>query len=251
MALSVSGWIVVPLPPFQWVAKTAEDAVSSGVMPTSDFIGHPVWVGCQALLAVVIGAFMGPRWSSVLYAAYVLGGMFGLPWFANGGGVGYILQPGFGYLIGLWVTAIMSGIAFNLALPPRRPRTQKEIKLRQRAERLRLQKQRTGRHSLLSRLNMAVSFLVRVIQPHPKKTLGWMGWVARTIIMTAFCVGITHLLGASWTTLLGTLKLIPTGAAQQVIADLTLHVWPYDVVITAAVLLWVLPIKAILNPIYR
>lgn len=250
-AIVVSGWVSVPLPPFQWVAKTAEVALINGDYPLAGFAGQPVWVGFQVVLAVVVGAFMGPRWATVLYTAYVIGGLLGMPWFANGGGAGYIFEPSFGYILGIWMTAICAGIAFNLALPPKIPRTQKAIKLRQRAERLRLQRQRNGRHRLLSRCAAVVSVVVRLMQPHPKKTMGWLGWVSRTLAMTLLCVALTHALGLAWCTVLDVVQLLPAGAAEQMKADLTYHVWPYDALITCAVMLWVLPLKAILNPIYR
>ncbi|GHU59145.1 hypothetical protein FACS1894133_5290 [Clostridia bacterium] len=40
---------------------------------------------------------------------YVLLGLFGLPVFANGGGIGYIFQPSFGYLIGFVLGTYATG----------------------------------------------------------------------------------------------------------------------------------------------
>lgn len=38
----------------------------------------------------------------------VCGGLFGLPVFAAGGGIGYIVRPSFGYLIGFVVAAFVT-----------------------------------------------------------------------------------------------------------------------------------------------
>lgn len=54
---------------------------------------------------------------------YILGGLIGIPWFASGGGIGYLLQPTFGFILAfipavyimqgqsnLWVRAILATI---------------------------------------------------------------------------------------------------------------------------------------------
>ena len=54
------------------------------------------------LLAAVI---LPPRYAWGSVATYVLMGLIGIPIFAGGGGLGYIVRPSFGYLIGFIVTA--------------------------------------------------------------------------------------------------------------------------------------------------
>lgn len=63
----------------------------------------------QFLMTSLAGLLLGPKWGTAAVAAYVAAGLLGLPIFAEGGGIGYIANPNFGYLIGFilgtWVTA--------------------------------------------------------------------------------------------------------------------------------------------------
>lgn len=54
------------------------------------------------LLAAVI---LPPRYAWGAVGTYVLMGLIGIPIFAGGGGLGYIVRPSFGYLIGFIFTA--------------------------------------------------------------------------------------------------------------------------------------------------
>ena len=54
------------------------------------------------LLAAVI---LPPRYAWGSVATYVLMGLIGIPIFAGGGGLGYVVRPSFGYLIGFIITA--------------------------------------------------------------------------------------------------------------------------------------------------
>ena len=63
----------------------------------------------QFLMTSLAGRLLGPRWGTCAVAAYVVAGLAGLPIFAEGGGIGYIANPNFGYLVGFvlgtWATA--------------------------------------------------------------------------------------------------------------------------------------------------
>lgn len=63
----------------------------------------------QFLMTSLAGLLLGPKWGTCAVAAYVMAGLLGLPIFAEGGGIGYIANPNFGYLLGFvagtWVTA--------------------------------------------------------------------------------------------------------------------------------------------------
>ncbi|QSX09581.1 biotin transporter BioY [Alkalibacter rhizosphaerae] len=53
----------------------------------------------QLLFTTLAGMVLGPVYGSLSVVLYVLLGLMGLPVFANGGGLGYIFQPTFGYLL--------------------------------------------------------------------------------------------------------------------------------------------------------
>lgn len=63
----------------------------------------------QYLFTMLAGLLLGPRLSALSVAVYVLLGLVGLPIFAQGGGVGYVFQPSFGYLLGFILGAWITG----------------------------------------------------------------------------------------------------------------------------------------------
>ena len=63
----------------------------------------------QTLMVFLSGIFLG-RKGVFSQAAYVLLGLVGLPVFSGGGGLGYVLQPSFGYLVGFVAGAFVTGM---------------------------------------------------------------------------------------------------------------------------------------------
>ena len=55
----------------------------------------------QFLFTAMAGVLLGPRWGAASQAVYVALGLAGLPVFTMGGGLGYVFQPSFGFLLGL------------------------------------------------------------------------------------------------------------------------------------------------------
>lgn len=53
----------------------------------------------QTFFVVLSGALLGPVYGSLSQLLYLAIGLLGIPVFANGGGLGYIFQPTFGYLL--------------------------------------------------------------------------------------------------------------------------------------------------------
>ena len=61
----------------------------------------PVPIVLQNMFVLLAGLLLGPRWGLASVSIYLLLGLFGLPVFAGGtGGIGRILGPTGGYLIG-------------------------------------------------------------------------------------------------------------------------------------------------------
>ena len=72
----------------------------------------------QFLFTTLAGLLLGARLAGISVLVYLLLGLIGLPIFAEGGGIGYIFQPTFGYLIGFAVGAFVTGyIAHQVELP--------------------------------------------------------------------------------------------------------------------------------------
>ena len=55
----------------------------------------------QMLFTCMAGLLLGPKWGAVSQAIYIALGLAGLPVFTLGGGLSYVLQPTFGFLLGL------------------------------------------------------------------------------------------------------------------------------------------------------
>lgn len=61
----------------------------------------------QTLFLALAAVLLTPRWAVASVLIYIAVGLLGFPVFSRGGGIGYILQPSFGFLIGfvLWAWA--------------------------------------------------------------------------------------------------------------------------------------------------
>ncbi|MGA1847187.1 biotin transporter BioY [Deferribacter abyssi] len=69
----------------------------------------PVPLTLQPFVVLLTPMIFGLRVSLVGFVAYLILGLVGLPIFAHGGGIAYVLQPTFGYLIGFVLSAIPNG----------------------------------------------------------------------------------------------------------------------------------------------
>ena len=67
----------------------------------------------QLFFVTMAGFVLGPRLGAVSALVYVALGLAGLPVFTMGGGLGYVFQPSFGFLLGLipaaWVIGRLAG----------------------------------------------------------------------------------------------------------------------------------------------
>ena len=63
----------------------------------------------QFLFTAFAGVLLGWKWGAVSQLLYVAIGLLGLPVFTQGGGIGYVLQPSFGFLLGLLPAAAVIG----------------------------------------------------------------------------------------------------------------------------------------------
>ncbi len=58
-------------------------------------------VTLQFFFTTAAGVLLGPVWGAVSQVIYVGLGLLGLPIFASGGGLSYLLTPSFGFLLGM------------------------------------------------------------------------------------------------------------------------------------------------------
>lgn len=71
--------------------------------------GTPIPFTFQPLVVMLAGALLGPRLGAASQVAYLAAGMTGLPVFAAGGGIAYLLGPTGGYLMAYPLAAFVTG----------------------------------------------------------------------------------------------------------------------------------------------
>ena len=74
----------------------------------------------QFLFTAMAGVLLGAGGGALSQAVYVALGLIGLPIFTAGGGFGYVLQPTFGFLLGLIPAAAVIGALCPKDAPPLR-----------------------------------------------------------------------------------------------------------------------------------
>ena len=72
----------------------------------------------QFLFTLMAGILLGGPLGALSVALYVILGLVGLPIFAEGGGLGYVFQPSFGYLIGFIAGTFVTGVIVNAKSKP-------------------------------------------------------------------------------------------------------------------------------------
>jgi biotin transport system substrate-specific component len=63
----------------------------------------------QTFFVVLAGMLLGKKLGGASALVYLAIGLIGIPVFTQGGGIGYVLKPSFGYLIGFVVAAFITG----------------------------------------------------------------------------------------------------------------------------------------------
>lgn len=69
----------------------------------------------QVTVAIMSGLLLGARLGFLSQTLYLLMGLSGLPVFAGGGGIGYVVTGSFGYLIGFLFCALTGGFLADIA----------------------------------------------------------------------------------------------------------------------------------------
>lgn len=69
----------------------------------------------QVIVALLTGIVLGARMAFISQLLYLFMGLIGLPVFARGGGLTYVFQMSFGYLVGFVIAAWLVGLLTDLA----------------------------------------------------------------------------------------------------------------------------------------
>ena len=70
---------------------------------------HLDYFTLQFLFVILSGITLGPKLGAASVGAYVLLGLAGVPIFAAGGGIAYVLRPSFGYLVAFIAASFLTG----------------------------------------------------------------------------------------------------------------------------------------------
>ena len=87
-------------------------ALFTGLIIVGAFIKIPipnVPLTLQVMFTNLAGLVLGSRLGALSVLTYVLLGLAGIPVFTSGGGIGYVLMPTFGYLIGFIIGTFAAG----------------------------------------------------------------------------------------------------------------------------------------------
>lgn len=87
-------------------------ALLAALIAVGAFIRIPVPVcpfTLQFLFTMLAGLLLGSKYGALSVLVYLCVGLLGLPVFADGGGIGYVFQPTFGYLIGFCIASYVTG----------------------------------------------------------------------------------------------------------------------------------------------
>ena len=78
---------------------SARFTIETGIIP----------ITMQTLVVLLSGILLGSKRGAMSQITYISMGMAGLPWFARGGGMQYIMSPTFGYILGFVFAAFLTG----------------------------------------------------------------------------------------------------------------------------------------------
>lgn len=99
----------------------AKCALFTSLMIVGAFVKIPfpfVPLTFQTAFAVLSGFVLGAKKGAFAVGCYMIMGLIGIPVFTSGGGIGYVMMPSFGYVIGFVAAAAVSGLAVKISSRP-------------------------------------------------------------------------------------------------------------------------------------
>lgn len=74
-------------------------------------------INLQPFFVILAGLLLGGKRGAASVGGFILLGLIGVPVFTNGGGIGYVLQPTFGYMLGYCIGAFLAGCIASKGAP--------------------------------------------------------------------------------------------------------------------------------------
>lgn len=69
----------------------------------------PIPITLQTFAVAIISCLLKWKRASIVFLAYIIMGLIGIPVFSTGGGFAYVLTPSFGFIIGFLVSSFITG----------------------------------------------------------------------------------------------------------------------------------------------
>ena len=88
-------------------ALFAAATAASVFLPKIPIPGTPLMFTFQTLVVFLSGLMLSPKYALVSQLVYMALGLVGLPVFMSGGGISYVMQPSFGFIIGFAVCTFL------------------------------------------------------------------------------------------------------------------------------------------------
>ncbi|MFA5527050.1 MAG: ECF transporter S component [Peptostreptococcales bacterium] len=103
---------------------TTKDLVRVAIMVTMIAIGAFIRIPAPVIgsftlqlpFVILTGIVLGSKKGALAATVYCIGGLLGIPWFTMGGGLGYIFQPTFGFIISFIFGAFIVGYFRELSM---------------------------------------------------------------------------------------------------------------------------------------
>lgn len=73
----------------------------------------PIPITMQTLAVILTGLLLGPRIGWLVPTLYLSMGLIGFPVFTGGGGIGYLIKPTFGFLLGFIPATYLAGYLYH------------------------------------------------------------------------------------------------------------------------------------------
>ncbi len=95
------------------IKRITNISIMIALMAIGAFIKIPMpligYLTFQLTFAILSGILLGKKDGSIAAIIYAFGGLIGIPWFTEGGGIYYVFKPSFGFIIMFIVAAFVSG----------------------------------------------------------------------------------------------------------------------------------------------
>lgn len=73
----------------------------------------PIPITLQTFAVVMVGYVLKLKKGLMVFSAYIIMGLLGIPVFSAGGGFQYILKPSFGFIIGFLLSVFVTGLSLK------------------------------------------------------------------------------------------------------------------------------------------